>query len=265
MLSKSFGSIWTFKRMTQSAMEYYVYILFDWKGLPFYVGKGKGDRWIKHETQTKDVNVRKKRKIRKTLAFLGEIPKIKIQEGLTAKKALEYEILLISIIGRGLNGPLVNMTDGGDGFNDPSGTVAAKISRTLTGRKNGPPSEETRRKIRDAQIGKSRAKRSIAERQDRSAKAKLMWSTQGSLVRPTFSMSGRKHSEETKQKMSRAVSEERRQELSLRFAALGKAQIGKKASVETRLKMSKSHKGFRHTEETKRKTEESQTPPVFDG
>jgi hypothetical protein len=38
-----------------------------------------------------------------------------------------------------------------------SSEVRARISATLTGRKNGPPSEETRRKIRESNLGKKRS------------------------------------------------------------------------------------------------------------
>jgi hypothetical protein len=99
---------------------FYVYIIFDWRGAPRYVGKGKGTRWLHHE-QLLDLNNRfKTGVIKRTIAVLGEVPKIKIRENLTEKEAFELEIILIKTIGRYPNGPLTNLTNGGDGV---SGTV----------------------------------------------------------------------------------------------------------------------------------------------
>jgi hypothetical protein len=53
-----------------------------------------------------------------TLATIGEIPKVKLRQGLSEKGALESEVALIAAIGRidlG-TGPLTNMTDGGEGM-----------------------------------------------------------------------------------------------------------------------------------------------------
>jgi hypothetical protein len=63
----------------------------------------------------------------------GELPMVKVQEDLPSAEAFEMEIALIKAIGRGKNGPLVNLTDGGDGLrpgykHDPK--VAKKIRET---------------------------------------------------------------------------------------------------------------------------------------
>ena len=94
---------------------FYVYILFDWLGIPRYVGKGQGARWLHHERYTDPINTAKNEFIEQTWAMLGDIPKIKIREGLTNAEAIVIEISVIAAIGRFPDGPLTNMTPGGDG------------------------------------------------------------------------------------------------------------------------------------------------------
>lgn len=65
-------------RKLDTRLIYYVYILFDWLGIPRYVGKGKGRRWYKHERSTDTINWMKNEFIEQTWMMLGEIPKIKI-------------------------------------------------------------------------------------------------------------------------------------------------------------------------------------------
>jgi hypothetical protein len=89
--------------------SFYVYVIFRPDGSPCYVGKGKGNRWRRLRRRR---NPRLERIIAKGAR---ELPIIKIREGLTEAQAFEVEVALIAAIGRGKNGPLVNMTDGGDG------------------------------------------------------------------------------------------------------------------------------------------------------
>ena len=91
---------------------YYTYILFDWRGVPRYVGMGKGDRWLVHERETDRINFLKNEFIERAFTMLGEVPKIKVCEGMTRDDAAALEIALIAAIGREPNGPLVNMIDG---------------------------------------------------------------------------------------------------------------------------------------------------------
>lgn len=93
-----------------------MYVLFDYLGVPRYVGKGKGARWLDHERKTDPHNLAKNEFIERTWIVLQDIPKVKISENLSEQQALEIEIALINAIGRFPNGPLVNMTDGGEGF-----------------------------------------------------------------------------------------------------------------------------------------------------
>jgi len=121
-----------------------------------------------------------------------------------------------------------------------------KIAESNRGQKR---SEETRRNI-----GLSKKGCKLSEER----KVKLALSRVG--MPPTFGMLGKKHSEETKQRMSAAqkarppISEETR----LRLVEMGKRNIGKKQSPETCLKKSIAGKGRIVSEETRRKLSEAQ-------
>jgi hypothetical protein len=95
--------------------DFYVYILFDWQGIPRYVGKGCSNRWLDHERRTDLRNWMKNEFIEQTWALLEDVPKIKIAEGLSEESAYSLEASLIVAIGRFPSGPLVNLTDGGSG------------------------------------------------------------------------------------------------------------------------------------------------------
>ena len=119
--------------VARALYKFYVYMLFDFLGIPRYVGKGEGDRWEDHE-RGNDNNDMKNEFIKETKERLGEIPKIKIWENLSNEEAFIREVILIKIIGRYPNGPLTNMTDGGEGCRGfkPSVETIAKISQALS-------------------------------------------------------------------------------------------------------------------------------------
>src|ERR1700761_7893189 len=92
--------------------EFYLYVYFRLNGSPCYIGKGCGQRWLSHEQKNRCSNHRLRALIERAG---GELPKLKIREGLTNDEASAMEIAFIAAIGRGRKGPLVNMTDGGEG------------------------------------------------------------------------------------------------------------------------------------------------------
>jgi hypothetical protein len=224
---------------------FYAYVLFDWLGVPRYVGKGHGNRDLSHENRS-SVNWLKDQFIEQTWLMLDEIPKVKIQENLTESEAFNIEILLIKTIGRidRGTGPLTNMTDGGEG---PSGRsrsrehqeklnallsgkprteeVKAKIRAKLLGHD---VSEETRNKIRAGNKGKTHTEET---KEIIRIKQTLHMTDPENRKRRSVALKGRSILEETKIKIGNAhrgktISEEQRE-------LLRKANLGRKDSEET--------------------------------
>lgn len=99
-------------------MKYYVYILFDGK-IPFYVGKGCGNRMYDHFRKATKTKLKSPllSKIRSMVKQDKKIKYFKYLETNDENFAFENEILLIESIGRkDLNlGTLLNLTNGGEG------------------------------------------------------------------------------------------------------------------------------------------------------
>lgn len=138
--------------------KYYVYVyldtrkngLFQYENLtfehePFYVGKGKGSRDKEHLAEYSlkhSSNPYKNRKIKKILAEGSEPLIIRLHNDLSDDDAIRLEIETIRAIGR-LNlrrGPLVNLTDGGEGTSGRITSYATKelMSKQRTGKKQSP-------------------------------------------------------------------------------------------------------------------------------
>lgn len=103
---------------------------------PFYVGKGCNGRAKSHLKAKNKSNLAKRIRSVKHAGNTVQILKIR---NLTEKQAFSFEMLLICLIGRkdkGL-GPLLNRTDGGQGFSGliPTKETIAKRSIALTGKK----------------------------------------------------------------------------------------------------------------------------------
>jgi hypothetical protein len=127
--------------------HFYVYALFRESGVPLYIGKGCGDRWLHHEKRARNGVGGYKHEIIRGMQARGlEVIKVKLHEGLTEAVAHAYEVALIRAIGRGQAGPLVNLTDGGDGvsgFKHPPGKKrspehVAKVAAARRGKKFSP-------------------------------------------------------------------------------------------------------------------------------
>lgn len=101
--------------MTNQHKIFYVYVLFDHAGVPRYVGKGRGQRWLDHEKHPDPNNQLKNKFISETLALLGEVPKVKVHENLLENDAYNFESVLIRAVGRYPVGPLTNLTDNRNG------------------------------------------------------------------------------------------------------------------------------------------------------
>lgn len=164
---------------------YYVYSYLREDYSPYYIGKGSGKRaYTKGPKEVKPPIDKSRVKI--------------IRDNLTEKEAFLLEKLYILMFGRIdlNNGILRNKSDGGDGA---SGAVR---------------SEETREKLRQANLGKKRP--------------------QWVYDKIAASNRGKKLSAETRAKQSAA-------------------RKGRKCTEEHKRKVSEAKKGFKHTEEAKKK------------
>jgi len=209
----------------QPHRDHYCYVLFRETGVPFYVGKGRGDRWLVHEKECKPGRSYKDNIIASMRARGLEIPKIKVAEGLTQAAAVETERALIAALGNHPVGILANRTAGGDGMSDPTGEISARISRTLTGRKTGPPSAETRQKISAAHRGQKRARQSDETQAKRAASVAKAWA-RGTHV--NAGMKGKRHRPETIAKMRASGIARVTDELRERMRAIGRGTYGER-------------------------------------
>lgn len=182
--------------------DYYCYVLFRADGSPFYVGKGRKNRWLVHEKEAKRGRSYKDNIICEMIDAGQEVPKVKIAEGLDAATAAAYEIAWIAALGRHPTGPLTNLTAGGDGCVELSAESRAKIAASLTGRSNGPHSAEARAKMSAALSGNARGPHAAEHKDAIRAAMKAQWADPVIRSRRAGGgMKGRKHSPETIAKM----------------------------------------------------------------
>ncbi len=152
--------------LPQERRDFYVYVIFRPDGTPCYVGKGQRDRWVAHARKSHN------RALNAIYAAAGgSLPIIKVREGLTDPEACEIEMHIIVAIGRANlgEGPLVNLTDGGEGVAGyvPTEDHRNKVRLALAGRERPPEIGEAvrkaaawdrpewREKQRDSHLGKT--------------------------------------------------------------------------------------------------------------
>lgn len=145
---------------------------------PFYIGKGKNDRYRAHTKQSSlALRTRMSNKL-KSLLSRGIQPVIRIvAQSLTESAAFALEKRLIWVLGRRSchrSGCLLNLTDGGEG---PSGSThsAATREKMRAWHIGRPRSQETKAKLRIANLGKratEETRRKMAEASRMSAKVK---------------------------------------------------------------------------------------------
>jgi hypothetical protein len=213
--------------------DFYVYVLFrPWDGSPCYIGKGHGSRWKHHEQMAASGKHYNKHLAHIVVKANGELPKVKIRQALTSAEACEIEIAFIKAIGRQIDGgPLVNLTDGGDG------------------KQNYVTPPETREKIRQSNIGKKHSDetRALMSEQRRVPKSPRHVANQAASQR------GKIISEEHRSQMREAAAErwakeEEHQKLRDYFSSLTEEERAKRRktiSERTRLCMSESGAGLK--------------------
>lgn len=183
----------------------YVYTLTDPRnGMPFYVGKGHGKRCSAHLDEAKYYVKHKSKKLNKIrkLISLGMTPIIKkIEENVSDKQALEFEMFVIAEM-RESGIVLTNMTDGGDGAQGYQHTeeYKQKMSKLQKGRVFSDETKQRMRKPKSEQGRKNIAEARLTTdyRPSEETKKKMSEALKG---RPS-PMKGRTQSEEAKAKMS---------------------------------------------------------------
>jgi hypothetical protein len=201
--------------ITESGLEFYVYVLVKPSGQPFYAGKGRAQRLSKHEREAKSGVRSHRHSIIRNIWDGGGVVLYRLEGHFSDEvAAFAAEKRVIAAIGRRAHGgPLVNLTDGGEG---PAGfsqiitlEMREKISAALKGRKKDPEhvakvaakrrgcrhSAEVRAKIAEA-VGRPEAVARIA-----AARADFRHS-EASIEKNRAAHLGRKASEETRAKMS---------------------------------------------------------------
>ena len=194
---------------------------------PFYIGKGKGNRY-------KDYNYRNnyfQNKINKIKRCGYELIIIKIEDRLNENESFILESKLIKLIGRfDLNkGPLINLTDGGEGISGYKfSDCIKKYKSEKWSDKNNPMYNIHRYGIDNPFYGKKHSRNVIQK--------------------ISSSKIGFKHSEKTKIKISnklknRKFSEKTIIKMSIAKSGKNNTMYGKHLSIETKNKISLYNKG----------------------
>lgn len=223
--------------------NFYVYLLLDPTNsyLPFYIGKGSGNRWKNHLTESLDrtANKRKHYKIQK-IRNAGFEPKVMFWEkNMPEIEAYDLEEMLIVRFGRSKIddfGILTNIClqarpPGFLGCCDQE-LFRKKISESCSGKKNG-------------FYGKKHAPSSLVKIGDAN-RGKTLSDSQKQKISKT--LIGRIVSDDTREKMSEA--QKGKSKSVEHRAKIGDFHRGKIISEEQRAKISASSKGRKHSPET---------------
>ena len=225
----------------------YVYVLFRADGTPFYVGKGRKDRWGDHERDARlglGPRLHRLNIIREMFrAGFMDIPKVKIAEGLTHRESLSREIAIIAAIGRYPDGPLVNQTPGGDGYRDQPAEERAKTAARNRARIWTP---EMRAKAAEASRGKKQSPEAKAKRI--ATRRESGWWSPEQRIKMSADLSARLRGKpKSPEHIAKVAAAKRGKPLppisAEHKAAIGSAHRGKVNSPEVRARMSAARTG----------------------
>jgi hypothetical protein len=206
-------------RIRSKRLSYYVYVLFrPWDGSPCYVGKGRGNRWASHECLgLQHPNPHLANIFAKAQRLGLQMIKKKAHKNLSEQQAFDAEINLIASIGRGKLGPLVNMTDGGEGVSGYSPSQEMRdYFRGVTKRSwQNPKCRAQRvagikRALADPVVKKARAAKIKAvwddpkKRAEQSARMELVLQSPECRARKSEIMKERNSSPEARERLSQA-------------------------------------------------------------
>lgn len=132
----------TRQRLVEHPDNYYVYILCEPDGTPFYVGKGKGNRVFQHEAEACSLALRShKLNVIRRIQRGGELIGYALDGFFEIEaQSLARERELIAFFGRfdQQAGPLTNQLDGGEGASNPSSESRARHAASLGGEAEDP-------------------------------------------------------------------------------------------------------------------------------
>lgn len=173
--------------------------------LPFYVGKGKGDRKKVHLRNVKnngkyDKNLHKVNTIKEILANGMEPIIQEIHHSENESDILDSEIYLIKLIGRSdlKTGPLTNLTDGGDTVN-----LSLESREKMRNKKLGcKASSETKMKMSIQRRGTNNHFYGFNHSEE--TREQISLNRVGKCVGNTHGMYGKTHSIDARKKMSEA-------------------------------------------------------------
>lgn len=120
-------------------MNFYIYALFRPDGSPFYIGRGYQNRINEHVTKRRRGRSEKDDLVCDLMDRHGDVHREKILTGLTAAEVADVERIMIDLVGRAPNGPLLNKMAGGlGGRMTHAASTKQKMSRASLGRKKSP-------------------------------------------------------------------------------------------------------------------------------
>lgn len=239
---------------------YYVYIWFRRNGIPCYVGKGNGGRWRDHIR-----NARNRHLANIFRLADADLPVVIVRDHMIESEAFELEKALILAIGRkGTGGPLVNMTDGGEGV---SGYRHTALTRSSLGAKSkimwGAP--DKREQIISAQnMGRStveyKEKRKvisagISNRTDvrESIRAKALKRFSDPAERQRTSDATRRGMADQTARANHSLGQKRRFQRPEELERLSATRLGKKHTEQTRIKIAEANRGKKQSAESRAK------------
>jgi hypothetical protein len=219
--------------------EFYVYALENpITGLPFYVGKGKGNRAYHHSVEiyrkpTHNQNNHKLNTIRKIIEAGYEVAVKFIDTNLTEEIAFELEMFMIDMLGRKdtKTGILTNLTDGGEGLSG--------LTRDLSGENN--PSYGKRGELSPL-FGRKHTAESLLK-MSLSQKGKVISEEHKQAMRKPKSEAGRLAIAKARLDSSYRPTEEVRQKISASLKGRPSPHKGKQQSIESNKKRSEVTKG----------------------
>lgn len=207
---------------------YGVYALYRPDGCICYVGKGRKNRPFQH---FKSPEKHKNKHLGRIIVNAGGRLRVEwLEDGLSEIDALTREICLIAEIGRSPNGPLVNLTDGGDG---------------VSGMKH---SAETKARLAEISRGRKQSPETIAKRVEKLTGMKLPPRTPQQIALHAEALRGRKHTPEHIEKISASHRGVKRSDEAR--ANMSAAQKGHAVSDTARANMSAAHTGKKQSLET---------------